>query len=283
MVWHGGLSGSAPLKVAEPGHFLEGKIGVVGLGQTLGSWMNLGITGALVVVIPLTLWWMLPRDEARWASVPEAILARDEAPGGAERWGWLGRGAGLWVVCGVVWAVGSGGMVWGLDAINLGFFGLGLALHRGPGAYMAAVGEGVRGCAGVIAQFPLYFGIVGVLKVSGLAGMMAGWFVAVSSAQTLAVWTFLSAGLLNMLIPSGGGQWAVQGPVMVEAALRLGVEPARVVMALAYGDAWTNMLQPFWALPLLGVMGLEARQILGYTTVVMCVTGPVIVAGLLFL
>jgi short-chain fatty acids transporter len=129
----------------------------------------------------------------------------------------------------------------------------------------------------------LYFGIVGVLKVSGLAGMMAGWFVAVSSAQTLAVWTFLSAGLLNMLIPSGGGQWAVQGPVMVEAALRLGVEPARVVMALAYGDAWTNMLQPFWALPLLGVMGLEARQILGYTTVVMCVTGPVIVAGLLFL
>jgi short-chain fatty acids transporter len=214
--------------------------------------------------------------------VPAGILA-DSAAAGDEASSWWSRGFGA-ALCGwVVWSLAGGGAVWGLDTINLSFLGLGLLLHRSAGAYMAAVGEGVRGCAGIILQFPLYFGIVGVLKASGLAGQLAGWFAQVSSAGTLAVWTFLSAGLMNMLIPSGGGQWAVQGPVMMEAAARLGVAPERVVMALAYGDAWTNMLQPFWALPLLGIMGLEARQIVGYTAVVMVLTGPLIGLGLLFL
>jgi short-chain fatty acids transporter len=95
--------------------------------------------------------------------------------------------------------------------------------------------------------------------------------------------TFLTAGLVNLFVPSGGGQWGIQGPVVVDAALRLGVPVERAVLALAYGDEWTNMLQPFWALALLGVTRLEARDIVGYTALIMLLTGPLYVGALLFL
>jgi short-chain fatty acids transporter len=97
------------------------------------------------------------------------------------------------------------------------------------------------------------------------------WPDRVADARTLPVYTFLSACLLNMFIPSGGGQWAVQGPVALESGLALGVPPGKMVMAVAYGDQITNMLQVFWALPLLAITGARARDIVGYTSLVMLV------------
>ena len=97
----------------------------------------------------------------------------------------------------------------------------------------------------------------------------AGWFVAISNEYTYPVLAYVSAGIINIFVPSGGGQWAVQGPVLVEAATTLNVSIPKCVMALAYGDQWTNLLQPFWALPLLGLTGLKARQIMGYCVAVM--------------
>jgi short-chain fatty acids transporter len=177
------------------------------------------------------------------------------------------------------WAKGK----WGLDEINAACLGLGLVLHAGPSGYVRAVTDGARGGAGILLQFPLYFGVLGILLTSGLVGQVARWFVALGSESGMVLGTFLSAALINLFIPSGGGQWAVQGPVVMEAAVTLGVEPGRAVMALSYGDAWSNMLQPFWALPLLGTMGLEARQIVGYTAALMCVTGPIIAVCLVWL
>jgi short-chain fatty acids transporter len=105
---------------------------------------------------------------------------------------------------------------------------------------------------------------------------LSDFFIKVSTSQTLPLWTFLSAGILNIFIPSGGGQWAVQGPIVIPAALEMGVDPAKVIMAVAWGDSWTNMIQPFWAIPLLAIAGLRIRDIMGYTTIALIYGGLVI-------
>ena len=304
MVWHGGLSGSAPLKVAEPGHFLEAQIGVIPISETLFGTLNIAVTLTLIITIAGSLWALMPTDASEMTPYRGPLddasqedededVARGE--GGEEQpagraIAFLERTRMLNLVCGgmlALWCVQffarKGVAGFNLDTINMLFMTLGILLHRSPRSYLAAVVDGARGCAGIILQFPFYFGILGLLKASGLITQVATGFVQISSATTFPVFTFLSAGLVNLLVPSGGGQWAVQGPVMMEAVETLGVEPTRVIMAMAYGDAWTNMLQPFWALPLLGIMGLKAREIIGYTGFVLLVTGPVIMAMLIFL
>jgi len=156
------------------------------------------------------------------------------------------------------------------NLLNFVFLFAGLALHGSPLAYVNAVGEAAKGCAGIILQFPFYAGIMGILQGTGLLAAAAGAMARVGPDALVAV-SFYSAGLVNLFVPSGGGQWAVQGPILIRAAVDTGVEPARLVMALAYGDQWTNMLQPFWALPLLGITGAKARDIIGYTAVIMLV------------
>nr|WP_232786249.1 TIGR00366 family protein [Mameliella alba] len=86
-----------------------------------------------------------------------------------------------------------------------------------------------------------------------------------------------------MFVPSGGGQWAVQAPIMLEASAALGVSPARTAMAVAWRDTWTNLIQPFWALPALAIAGLSAKDIMGYCLIVLVVTGVVLGLGLTFL
>ena len=287
LVWHGGLSGSAPLKVAEAGHFLEAHIGVIPIDETLFSALNIAVTLSLLFIIPAVFFALMPTDEADMVGFSQELedAEHDEAPDASESAGvvaalehgpWLSRFVALCIAAFVAWYFASRGAAgWTLDSINLIFLGLGLALHRSPMAYARAVGDGARGAAGIILQFPFYFGILGLLKSSGLIVQIADFFVSISSATTFPVYTFFSAGLVNFFVPSGGGQWAVQGPVMMQAVARLGVEPYKVVMALSYGDAWTNMLQPFWALPLLGIMGLRARDIIGYTGFLIIVTAPV--------
>jgi short-chain fatty acids transporter len=140
----------------------------------------------------------------------------------------------------------------------------------------------VRGCSGIILQFPLYAGIMGIMSGTGLAAAVAGW-AAKGDGTSLLIGTFLSAGFVNLLVPSGGGQWAIQGPIALDAGMKLGVEPSSVVMAVAYGDQWTNMLQPFWALPLLGVTGARVGPMLGYTSLFMIAGGLWMAFGLLLL
>lgn len=292
MVWHGGLSGSAPLKVAGPKHFLVKEIGVIPVSQTLFSTLNIAVIVSLLIVIPLVLWRLMPssEDDMVGYDLPlehdDALADDDVRP--KSLLGLLEHTRTLNLIASTV-LIGwlgyyfsqKGVRGWNLDAINILFLTLGLLFHQSPRAYTAAISDGAKGAAGIILQFPFYFGIVGLLKASGLIGQIAQWFVDISTSTTFPVWTFISAGVVNFLVPSGGGQWAVQGPVMMKAIESLNIQPANVIMALSYGDAWTNMLQPFWALPLLGIMGLKAKDIIGYTTFVMLVTGPVIIFWLL--
>jgi short-chain fatty acids transporter len=112
---------------------------------------------------------------------------------------------------------------------------------------------------------------------------VADWFVSFSTAQTLPWFAMLSGGLINLFIPSGGGQWAVQGPVMIGAAEALGADVARVAMGVAIGDQWTNMIQPFWTIPALAIVGLHVRDIMGYTVIAFLWSGLIFSLGLIFL
>jgi short-chain fatty acids transporter len=120
-----------------------------------------------------------------------------------------------------------------------------------------------------------------MIKYSGMIEIISDLFIEISNVQTFPIFTFISAGLVNIFVPSGGGQWAIQGPIIIESATKLGVSIPKSIMALAYGDQITNMLQPFWALPLLGITGLKAKEILPYTLILMLLGGAIFIIGLL--
>ena len=158
--------------------------------------------------------------------------------------------------------------------------GLALVLHGSFSSFLNALEEAIKGVGGILIQFPLYFGIMGIMRDSGMVVQISDFFVSIATARTLPLFTFFSAGLVNIFVPSGGGQWAIQGPIVVESALKLGVPLPKAIMALAYGDQITNMLQPFWALPLLGITKLKAREILPYTLMLMVIGSAVYLIGL---
>ena len=291
-VWHGGLSGSAPLKVAEKGHFAENIVGVLPMSDTVFSQLNLIILGVLLVAIPLLFRAMTPSDEAEFIAPDPDQLAplplRDEQPvDSIPTWlqerrvvGWVSGGAGLAVV---VVALATKRRDLDINSVNMAFLFLGLACQGSLRHYMAAVADGARGAGAIIVQFPFYFGILGIMKAAGMIQWISDWFVDVSSEASFPVFAYLSAGAVNLLVPSGGGQWTVQGEMLLSAGETLKVDPGTTIIAFSYGDAWTNMLQPFWALPLLGIMGLKAKDIIGYTAVVflmMAVVVPVLLVTL---
>src|SRR5690606_7403020 len=141
---------------------------------------------------------------------------------------------------------------------------LGIILHRTPRRFLNSVNDAVKNVGGIIIQFPFYAGIMGMMVESGLSEQLSMMFVNISTEFTFPLFTFISAGIVNLFIPSGGGQWAVQGPIMISAGMELGVSNAKTAMAVAWGDAWTNMIQPFWALPLLAIAGLKIKDIMGF-------------------
>lgn len=291
MVWHGGLSGSAPLKVTRAGDLVEvlgpelaARIGPLGLERTLLSPLNAWVSGGLVVLGAAFFAWLLPREDPDPRPPPDLDDPGPRAvvpdPGGGE--GLVDRlersRVALWALALPLFAVCAhriatrGVARLDIDTVNAALWAVGLALHGRPHVFLAACDRGIRSCAGVVVQFPLYAGLMGLMNGAGLSAALSG-AVAQAGADAVAIVAFLSAGLVNLFVPSGGGQWAVQGPILMRAALDTGVPPERLLLALAYGDQWTNMVQPFWALPLLAITGVRARDIVGYTALWMVVGG----------
>jgi short-chain fatty acids transporter len=176
----------------------------------------------------------------------------------------------------IIWHFATKGFDLNLNIVIFIFFIIGVILHKKPINYIRAIDIAIRGAGGIALQFPLYGGIQGIMIGTGLAKVIAGWFVAISTHQTFYMFQFWAAGIINMFIPSGGGQWAAQGPFTMEAAKMMGIDPTRSAMMVAWGDQWTNMIQPFWALPLLGLAGLSARDIMGYTTMTLIWSGVIL-------
>lgn len=303
MVWHGGISGSAPIKVAEEGHIQSLMSGILPPekiaelpvsilpSETMFGAMNLTTSAVLIVLLPLFMYW-LGRKSGISASLPVFTAEAkpvDEEITGAEK---LDHSQFFSLIVGLIIITYSIYIAVDLYAdkglgfinpnfINLVLLGMCLALHKNIHSFLMAINDAIGGASGILIQFPLYFGIMGIMNSSGLVQVFSDFFVSISNEVTFPVYTFFSAGIVNVFVPSGGGQWGVQGPIIVQAAMDLGVSLPKSIMALAYGDQLTNMLQPFWALPLLGITGLKARAILPYTVALMCVGAIIFVAMLL--
>lgn len=181
---------------------------------------------------------------------------------------WLVAAAGLSYL---VFHFATKGFDLNLNIVNFALLILGMIAYKTPAAYVEAIDDGVRSCGQIVLQFPFYAGIMGMMAGSGLVSIFADWMVAVSNPYTFPLMTLISSGITNLFVPSAGGQWAVQGPLLIEAAKSLNADIGVTIMAFSYGDQLTNGIQPMWMLPLLGLTALKAREILGYTAVMMMV------------
>ena len=302
MVWHGGISGSAPLKVAESGHVKElmatvSDPGVLAMlpdsistSTTIFGFGNIVLFSVVVLVMTMLSYFLGKKSDPSSIKLDTYQFKRSAKTDlvGAEKLEYSKIASisfGILVLIGfaVQYLPALRQLNITPNMLNFFMFGLAIILHGSFKSFLNAVEEAIGDVSGILIQFPLYFGIMGIMAGSGMINQISDFFVAISNETTLPVFTFFSAGLVNIFVPSGGGQWAVQGPLVLESALQLGVPLPKAVLALAYGDQITNMLQPFWALPLLGITKLKAKEILPYTLIFMLVGMVVYIAGLLML
>ncbi len=308
LLWHAGISASAPLLINTPRHFLADVIGIVPLSQTIFLPVNLAVCALLAAVVPFVIAAMRPAPE-HTSEIPAEFVrsfrgdleaastaqgyrdASGAAPAAVEMqtpaarldalrvWSLVPAVLGIWFV--VHYFRERASLDLNHNVLNFAFLMVGLALHRSPVEYGRAIAQSVKGTSGIVLQFPFYGAIMAMMKQSGLGELIADQFVALATAYTLPFFTYLASLLTKLFVPSGGGEWAVEGPVMLRAAQRLGAPVGLTTMGVAYGNMAGNMFQPFWALPLLGILGLRARDVMGYSLVVFVVAAPILGAALL--
>ena len=284
LVWHGGLSGSIPLKIAGDDEVLT-KIYPdlkIPLSETIFSTWNLMLVLTLMIVLPILLLSFRTEEKTEFHSEVED---GDPAPQGK---GTIRSRLEHSYFFNIIFffffivTMFRNDSSFDINRVNFIFLFSAILLHGNPYNFLRALKKSIGHSSGIIIQFPFYAGVMGLMQHSGLADLISLFFVKISTAETLPLWTFLSGGIVNFFVPSGGGQWVVQGPIMLKAARYLGVEPGKISMSLAWGDAWTNMIQPFWALPLLGMAGLQLKDIMGYCLIILFVSG-LIITGALFM
>ncbi len=302
VIWHAGFSGSIPLALATPGAEALAKAtgGVVTepipTTMTIFSPYNLIMVLVLIIAMPFINAKMHP-DKGEVISVDPKLLEEDtyvyhkpNTP--AEKIENSVIASAIIALAGIVYLVFyfySNGFKLTLDIVNFIFLISGIICHKTPISYVTAITSAAKGAAGIILQFPFYAGIMAMMITPNpetgvsLASFISNGFVSISNELTFPLFTFLSAGIVNVFVPSGGGQWAVQGPIMMPAGAALGVDPSITGMAIAWGDAWTNMIQPFWALPALGIAGLSARDIMGYCLITLFLAAIVVCGGFLII
>ncbi|WP_142826942.1 short-chain fatty acid transporter [Planococcus soli] len=287
LIWEGGLSSSPALFVATAGHIFESDIGIVPISETLLSGANIAIVVILFFTLPFVMRLIHPSnpkdryivDQARLQD--EIVVKEDREETNypndkIEKTRLIPLIGGFLGLSYLINHFFTNGFSLDLNTVNLIFLTAALLMFSNVRELAEGLLKSVSSVGQFVLQYPFYAGIMGMLGASGLAVLMSNFFIDISTETTLPLWTFLSAGLLNIFIPSGGGQWAVQAPIVIPAALEMGVAPAKVVMAVAWGDSWTNMIQPFWAIPLLAIAGLKIRDIMGYTMIALIYGGLVI-------
>ena len=170
-----------------------------------------------------------------------------------------------------------------LNVFNFAFLMIGLLLYMSPSKYQKDFYQAVSGTAGVILLFPFYAGIIGIMTGTGLVDTMTEALLSIATEDTFAVTAWITGGVLNVFVPSAGGEWAIIGGPMLAAGADLGIPPGQTIVAYAAGDAHTNLLNPFWAIPLLAITGLRARDMFGYAITMMLLLIPFLVAVFYFL
>jgi len=295
-MWHSGLSASAPLLVATPKHFLEKDIGIIPITETIFHPFNLLLAFVVLVVLTIVGPLMHPKKEETFVADPELIQESGfQAPPKPKP---EEMTPALWIehspiinllvaISGIIWLIwylpqkGLAGL--NLDVVNFIFLIIGVLLHWTPASFLKAALEGGSFIWGVIIQFPFYAGIFGIIKFSGLSDIMGDWFTAIANKNTYPFVVVWYSGILNYIVPSGGAKWAIEAPYIMTAGKTLGVSPQLTVIAYAWGDMVTDVIQPFWAIPLMGVAKLGFRDIMGYCMVYFLIYMVVISLGFWFL
>jgi short-chain fatty acids transporter len=299
VVWHAGISGSVPLSMATAGDALtKATNGIVtepvALENTIFNIYSLGIALGVIVALVIVNALMHPKGGDVFCVDPSLLeecctecnkIAQTPAQKleSSRVLTWIISVLGLSALA-IKLFVRGGGL--DLNSVIMLFLFIGLLAHKTPIGYVNAFTCAASGAAGILLQFPFYAGIMGIITGTGasgmsLAGEISDAFISISNKTTFPLLTFLSAAIVNVFVPSGGGQWAVQAPIMFPAGAQLGVDPAVTGMAIAWGDAWTNLIQPFWAIPALAIAKLNAKDIMGFCLIDLLVTGVVICLGFL--
>ncbi len=306
MVWHIGPSTSAGLLSATKGHVFEKIFGIIPITESVFTpYAILMAIMLCLIVIPITMWLMTPKDPDECRGIdaclgidkfaPELMetkdLDKEEKPSPIKKKGFADLLENSWIIS---YLVGLAGVVYifyyfatkgvslNLNIFNFIFLIAGIILHRTPIRYVRAITTATPGASGIILQFPFYAGIMGMISFSGLAAIITTWFLGFATAASFPIITWITGGIVNIFIPSGGGEWGVIGGIVGQVSLDLGVPVGKSIVAYGCGDMWTNMFQPFWAIALLGITGLRARDIMGYCMVLMIVSAPFIAFGLYF-
>ncbi len=292
-----GLSGSIALSQATHGSVLNVVEKVTGRGvplsETVFSRFNLIPCLVLLIIMPVIFRYLQPAEKSTVMADPDRLRKEDEQVHTKERTDTLGsRLDNAWTLnlALVLFGIFALVMEWSRKGFSLDLNSViiclvlgGLLLHWRPSAYIGAVKHAARISGSLVLQYPLYGGLMGIITTTGLAGVLSKIFIKYSTAHTLPFFTYLTSMIITLFVPSGGGHWAVQGPFAVPAAVQLHSSLAGTTMAVAMGESVANMLQPFWALPILAIAGIPMRRVMGFMVVTFCISGIVFGLSLLFL
>ena len=273
-----GPSQSAPLLIATPGHFMEKTIGLVPLTTTALSPFLLTLMLVFFVTVPIVVILIMPSkdraveiDDDRYNEFT-ATLPKDpekKSMRHAERWdrSWvlqstLGGVMFVWV-CYTIYHKGLGRL--DMNSLNFFFLTLSMILHGTPHAFMESVKRAVSVAYGIMIQFPMYAGIFGMINQSGLAAVITHWFVSFSTPGTYSWIVYLYTGIMDFFVPSGGSKFVIEAPYLIPAGKELGIPVPHIINAYSTGAQWANLIQPFWALPMLAAFRLRFQDILPFT------------------
>jgi short-chain fatty acids transporter len=291
-----GLSSSIALAQATPGSALNIVQKLTGqlipLSQSLLVPFNVVPVIVLFILLPLLFSRMQPPDEEMQPADQARLEAEDAIKPRTTGVGLGGKLDNAWILniilVGAAFGylgmqIAGGKFHLDIDTLILIFLSLGLLLHGTPIAYVEAINSAARVTGSLLLQYPIYGGIMGIMTATGLAGVIAEWFQTFSTTRTLPFWGYISSIIISIFVPSGGGHWAVQGPFIVPAAVALHVNLAATAQGVGYGEGVANMIQPFWALPLLAIAGIGMRRVMGFTVITFFVSFIVFGASLLLL
>jgi short-chain fatty acids transporter len=287
-----GLSATIPMVISTPGHPMEKRMGIITLTETIFSPFMLITAAVVLVTLPMLNAMLHPKpgqpvreiDRALHTNaVPTTALVDADGDTLASKLNnsrILALAVGLFGMAYVVINFIRGGGV-DLNLINFFILFLGILLLGTPNAYLRQLNEGIKTISGIILQFPFYAGIMAIMAASGLVATIAGVFTNISTPETLPFWGLVSSWLINFFAPSGGGHWVIQGPFMIDAANAIGASVPQTAMSVMLGNAWNDLVQPFWILPALALSKLKLKDIMGYTVIMMFWVGIVYIVAIL--
>lgn len=286
-----GLSASIPILISTPGHFLEDAMGLITLSETIFSLPMILTTIVLLITLPLFNAMLHPKDPKKVVEIDPALYADQPKPKLAllEEDTLANKLNNSKILAYTISALGfiyiviyfTQGNTLNLNILNFIILFLGIVLLGTPARYIEHLADGIKTISGIILQFPFYAGIMAIMAASGLVDTMSKVFVDLSNEHTLPFWGLISSFFINFFAPSAGGHWAVQGPFMIEAAKELGSSISETSMSVMLGNAWNDLVQPFWILPALALSRLKLKDIMGFLVMIMFYVGIIYIVAIL--